>query len=81
MSIALIAGRDDATNQLRFILNELRAMDTAVNGCAMANQELPSDRASVIDRLHALANYLNGGGKAPDAHFAISENNSIPVQR
>ncbi len=81
MPIDLIANRDDATDQLRFALNELRAMDTAVNGCAMVNQEQPSDRASVINRLQALAAYLESGGVAPDAHFAISENNSIPVQR
>lgn len=81
MPLGPIISRDDATDQLRFALNELRAMDTAVNNTAMANQEIPTDRQSAVDRLRALAHYLENGGAAPDAHFAISENNSIPVQR
>ena len=80
-STPLIEGRTDATNQLRYILNELRAMDTARNNICMVNEELPTDRASVIDRLHALAGYLERGGETPDAYSAIGEATRIPIQR
>lgn len=77
-----ITNRDEATNHLRFALNELRAMDNTVRlGDAAAEPEIPSDRKRAAERLQALADYLLSGGTAPDARFAISEANIIPVQR
>ena len=77
-----IANRDEATNHLRFALNELRAMDNTVRcGAAALDPEIPTDRERAAERLQALAEYLLNGGTAPDARFAIGESNIIPVQR
>lgn len=63
---------EEANDQLRYLLNELRAID--------GGEEHPTDQQWVVKRLRKLADHIESGGVCPDANAIVSEAAHRPIQ-
>lgn len=69
----LITNKHEATDQLRILLTELRAINNP------QTVELLSVLSSAISRMRVLAHWLENGGDYPDATAAIKEASTLLV--